>query len=248
MNKKSQSIDLAIIDTDNYVLANFAVDYTLKQKDFKELLIFTDAPEKWPNKSTIKINKIKSTSEYNRLVLSVLPNYIKSEFVLIIQFDGFALNKECFSPIFLEYDYIGAPWHHYKTLTVGNGGFSLRSKRLAEVVSCIPYVDENVPEDIFVCHHLHAELSRLQLDIAPEKIAKHFSFERPVPPHPTFGFHGIFNLPAIFSNAPEFLVENLSDKLIRSKINDLYPPLSAISTSAASALAKRFNQICNLPT
>ena len=40
---------------------------------------------------------------------------------------------------FFDYDYIGAPWPNNFVNRVGNGGFSLRSKKFLELTAKIPY-------------------------------------------------------------------------------------------------------------
>ena len=57
--------------------------------------------------------------------------------MLIIQHDGFILNHKAWDNEFLNYDYIGAPvyWMGNKLIEVGNGGFSLRSKKLLKIIA-----------------------------------------------------------------------------------------------------------------
>ena len=99
-----------------------------------------------------------------------------------------------------EYDYIGAPWSEGATppdQRVGNGGFSIRSRRLLEALRD-PELDYDPTrgEDQLICHTLRPVLeARHGIRFAPLDIAQRFSFERDGPVHPTFGFHGHFNLP-----------------------------------------------------
>ena len=81
---------------------------------------------------------------YSKFILQDLYRYVQTSHCLVIQADGFVLNPDRWQPKFLEYDYIGAPWPEKLTLhptqqildmkqnQVGNGGFSLRSKKLLE--------------------------------------------------------------------------------------------------------------------
>jgi hypothetical protein len=80
-------------------------------------------------------------------MLSDLFKYIETTHLLNIQWDGFVVRPSAWDPEFLKYDYIGAPWkvhphHHWPPFPdvtennrVGNGGFSLRSKKLMEFMS-----------------------------------------------------------------------------------------------------------------
>lgn len=93
--------------------------------------------------------------EYSLFVTFVLHRFIKTDFALIVQNDGWVLNGSAFREEFLEFDYIGAPSGHSQIITDGktenvklfdwtshyfsqkpgkvnfhmNGGFSLRSQR-----------------------------------------------------------------------------------------------------------------------
>ena len=67
-------------------------------------------------------------------------------------------------PKFLNYDYIGALWPHYKENQVGNGGFSLRSKKLLE--SSRKLIEENpdynlpLIEDDYICREKRLDLEK----------------------------------------------------------------------------------------
>jgi len=135
---------------------------------------------------------IRSRSDYSRFVIQELHKYIKTDFVLIVQWDGYIINPEAWNLQFLEYDYIGAvwPWHE-EGRRVGNGGFSMRSKRLCELTPQFPLTDYN--EDDQICHINREFLENQGIRFAPEEIARYFSFERELSDIKTFGFHGDFN-------------------------------------------------------
>ncbi len=121
-----------------------------------------------------------------------LADYCLGTHALVVQWDGFVVHPECWDSRFLEYDYIGAPWHALGD-AVGNGGFSLRSKRLLDALRQLD-VPEPHPEDYRICVTHRAELeSRFGIRFAPPDIAARFSWEAVEPPEPTFGLHGFFN-------------------------------------------------------
>ncbi len=89
---------------------------------------------------------------YSKFMLQDLYKFVDTKFCLVIQSDGFVINPNLWTNQFLEYDYIGAPWPNEISVynasinkidlaknRVGNGGFSLRSKRLLEVCSHIKF-------------------------------------------------------------------------------------------------------------
>lgn len=104
--------------------------------------------------------------EYSLFVVYALHQFIQTEFVIIVQEDGWVVNGNAWKEEFTEYDFIGAPIHiarvtnedgrsqtyhgfewtqfigNHKIKNVLNGGFSLRSKKFLEAPARfqIPYV------------------------------------------------------------------------------------------------------------
>jgi hypothetical protein len=148
----------------------------------------------------LNIDTIKSKADYSIFIFDQLANYIKTEFCLIIQYDGYVLHPELWNPEFLKYDYIGAPWWYSDKYNVGNGGFSLRSRKLLKAISSRQWTVKH-PEDECICRTYRQNLERYyDIHFAPEALAATFSYE---PHHPfekysfndnTFGFHGIPDL------------------------------------------------------
>lgn len=73
--------------------------------------------------------------------LRLLPRVITTDFTLVVQPDGFSVNPMAWDDNFWKYDYIGAVWPtmwgggpHWGGPIVGNGGFSLRSRRLCNAL------------------------------------------------------------------------------------------------------------------
>jgi hypothetical protein len=124
-----------------------------------------------------------------------VPFKVETSHLLIVQWDGFALDAAAWTDEFLAYDYIGAPWQWMAAdQQVGNGGFSLRSVRLmrflAEHASELPY---RFPEDDMICHHYRPALEQSGFRFAPPDLARRFSFEDRRSVASTFGFHGGWN-------------------------------------------------------
>jgi len=71
------------------------------------------------------------TSSYNEILTTPsFWNRIPAEKILVYQLDSIiCLNSPRKFTSFLQYDYIGSPWPWNKTTYVGNGGFSLRSRK-----------------------------------------------------------------------------------------------------------------------
>lgn len=158
----------------------------------------------------IKIGPIKSIKNYSDFVIYELFKFIETSHILIVQWDGYILNKREWNLDFLKYDYIGAPFiprdidKNYSIakngnfFIIGNGGFSLRSKKLLEAPSKYKLLDDkkftNFHEDGFFSV-LHREFLELKgFSWAPFEIAEKFSIESPISfqdlDNLPFGFHG----------------------------------------------------------
>lgn len=143
----------------------------------------------------INHSSINSRQAYSQFMLQELHKYIKTEFVLVVQWDGWVINASAWQPEFLDYDYIGAVWPwHPEGLRVGNGGFSLRSKRLLELTAEPKFVYKNLNEDDLICHVNRDYLVSNGIKFAPEELARYFSYERELSNLQTFGFHGDFHM------------------------------------------------------
>lgn len=136
--------------------------------------------------------KLGSKEAYSKFIIKELHKYIDTDYVLIVQHDGYVKNWQAWTDEFLKYDYIGAPWWYKDGMNVGNGGFSLRSKKLLKTIAELPLTIFH-PEDHMICRVHRKELEARGLTFAPEELASKFSFEGySQTGHYTnqFGFHG----------------------------------------------------------
>lgn len=189
---------LCCIDCYNQELSIKAIRHCLQLCQFGKILFFTDREYDIQNIELIKIPNIATKEQYSAFIIKELDKYIDTEFVLMIQYDGFIINPDSWSSDFQEYDYIGAKWRWYNDgLNVGNGGFSLRSKRLLKALSNNDIVLGSLEygEDTFICRTYRRYLEeKYSIKFAPESVADRFSYERSEPVGKTFGFHGLFNM------------------------------------------------------
>jgi hypothetical protein len=173
------------------------------------------------NVDVIPTNPITSHKAYSQIVLKQLYPHVATSHVLVIQWDGYVVNPDLWDDDFLSCDYVGAPWSDG---SVGNGGFSLRSRRLLLALQDPGFTDVAEAEDVAICGHYRARLiSEFKIVFAEVALARRFSFEMEVAPifagARTFGFHGVFNLPLVMS--PEelrVLVSQFSDAIVNSEM------------------------------
>lgn len=140
---------------------------------------------------------------YNTFCVDRMVDFVDTDHILIIHSDGYVQKPEAWEDLFLEYDYVGAVWDWYKTNKVGNGGFSLRSKRLLEILRGYRPPD-GAPEDDWICRGIRRKLEvEHGIKFAPEDVARRFSIEAYGVGYKdrwyngSFGFHGynVYGLP-----------------------------------------------------
>jgi hypothetical protein len=121
-----------------------------------------------------EIPHVNSYEAYNQFVVTELHKHFDTPHCLLIQWDGYVINPLAWRDEYLNYDYIGAPWPDN---VQGNGGFSLRSKKLCEVGD--GFIATNyAPEDVFVCRNFRSYYEDGGCAFAPVNIADMFSFEK----------------------------------------------------------------------
>lgn len=211
-------VSLLCVETRRPQLALHAMERCLRQIDFGECLLLspTSIPAH-PRIRHVAIPDITSTEQYSEFMVRRLGDYFSKEHVLVVQWDGFVTDASRWDPRFLDYDYIGAPWAG-RPVSVGNGGFSLRSRRLVEALQRIdtPVVH---PEDYCICERYRPELEDEHgIRFAPTEVASRFSWEEIPPAMPSFGFHAFFNFHRVLSESELLAYFDLCDDAILRSI------------------------------
>lgn len=220
LDLRKKSVSLCVISDRDPDLFLKTYLLTMKKVMFTKYYIFTSR-ENYSKVSFLrdKVNivlvpKFGNIFNYSMFLLKRLWDYIDTDYVLIIQDDSCVLYQDNWYDEFLDYDYIGAPFFEYlmrgryndPTLVfrypenaVGNGGFSLRSKRLLEIVAKYKNLDKIIErrgmrEDVLLTgdKEILELYDKNNIKIAPARIAANFSFESSTDffvPCP-FGIHG----------------------------------------------------------
>ena len=197
------NLTIVTLDSLNYEATSFAIDKTL---------------EIFPNAKVIQIGDRRyhdagefyevpkfDKKEHSRLCLQMVPDLVTTDWALFVQYDGFPTNPQYWTNDFLNYDYIGAPWNPAASgWDVGNGGFSLRSKKLLELSKQIKTnpdgPDKEWLEDQLICVTHRRWLMGNGINFPSKEVADQFSHEHPTGNYPSFGFHGSFNVPYYLSD------------------------------------------------
>jgi hypothetical protein len=166
-----------------------------------------------PEIEVVTIPRLNSSVAYSAFILSRLVDHVKTSHCLVVQWDGHILNPDAWRREFLDYDYIGASWPQFEDgHDVGNGGFSLRSRRLMEFCRN-PEFRPCHPEDIAIGRLNRAWLENRGMRFARRNVADAFATERSGDPLTSFGFHGVFNMPRAIGLDPFWQVYRTLDDL-----------------------------------
>lgn len=194
-NKPSlPNVTLMIVDCVNYPEAMLSFEHCRSYFDFGDAKVLTHFDINEPH--IVKIPKISSIQEYSIFMVKDLANYFTTDFVLVAQWDGFIWNANMWNDEFLKYDYIGAAWPGEllfpgvpKKFNVGNGGFSIRSKRLQDFMrDNFDNMTTHHAEDVMICQLNRAYLEASGFTFAPKELADKFSWECG-PKMDAFGVH-----------------------------------------------------------
>jgi len=191
-------VTLIAVDTANHALALRALQRSREQLQFARTLILTDripAGVELPGGIDVRtIAPLASRDAYSALMLKALLPHVETSHALIVQWDGYVVNAQAWDPAFLDCDYVGARWFWQPAgFRVGNGGFSLRSRRLLVALQD-PRVVLTGAEDLTIGHAFRPLLEREHgIRFADEETAERFAFEAAHPIGRPFGFHGLFN-------------------------------------------------------
>jgi hypothetical protein len=190
-----KDVTLCAVGSKDRLLTARALEISRGHCNFADSILFSHEPVEGSFRN-VKIERPKSMAEYTIFMVKQMNNFISTPFALVTQWDGYVIDPSAWREEFLQYDYIGATWPwKVDNMKVGNGGFSLRSKRLLEIMS-EPWFEilPNLGEDELICRAYRGTLEQKhQIRFAPPAVAERFSYERGIPEGPTFGFHGFFN-------------------------------------------------------
>lgn len=114
-------------------------------------------------------------------IFKIYAESFDTEYVINFHCDGFIQNPKAWSNSYLDYDYIGAPIYYGGKIFCGNGGFSLRSKKICQRAYEL-FIDNknylrNHNEDVVISYFLRNQLENEGFRIPSLDVASRFSTE-----------------------------------------------------------------------
>lgn len=195
---KLPNVTLAAMTSVNLYETICALKYSMQGIEFGDVMLITHRRPLFLPKGIHyrHTSRLKDIDAFNYKMVYELADYIDTEFVLLVHYDGFVVHPESWREEFLDYDYIGSPWplprndYAYRDskgeiCRVGNS-VSIRSKRLLEFprqanLKWEKMEDDNYNEDTFLCCKYKNVIEDAGMKFAPIEVAKYFGHEHMIP-------------------------------------------------------------------
>ena len=226
-------VTLLGIDCVNLERLQVAMDICQENIDFGAVKLLTSLSTDDPR--AVTISHISSIEDFSRFCIQDLNKYVDTDYVLLVQYDGFIINPQSWTPEFLNYDYIGAPlsWGKMQDedgdlkFIVGNGGFCLRSKKFLETSARFANegeIEKFHAEDMALCVWYRDLFEKEGLIYAPVDLGMKFSvvegygvYDKP------FGFHGLFNknMDSLLASHPDFPTHFFMPRIIHKRMKKM---------------------------
>ena len=204
MNLK-KDVTLICVDGVNPDIAYKSIRFCNKDIKFDNVkLLSFSIPSEYNNDiEFIQIEKM-SWEGYNDFIATKLNNYINTDFCLVVQTDGLIVNHDLW--VSLQNGKIRDFFILNKGKSrIGNGGFSLRSKKFLEESSKYESC-EGYGEDAYLCNIHYDDMVSRGIKFPSVEIASKFSIENPIRElgyswpnsdhnfntSKSFGFHGVY--------------------------------------------------------
>lgn len=195
-------LTLCAVDCQTPALSVLALLHAMRQVDFGRVVLFT---YDWlpavviPGIEVIDIEPIRTPAEHSQFVVRRLAAYIRSSHVLLTRWDSGVVNAAAWLDEFLVHDFVGAPWpDRPEGREVGQGGFSLRSRRFLRA-GADPRLTEEHPEDLVMCERQRDWLQQVHgISYAPAALARRFVADQDPVESWHFGCLGAQHLPGLY--------------------------------------------------
>jgi hypothetical protein len=184
-----------------------AIKYSMRELEFDRAILITPDDIQDDIVEIIKCEPL-NYEQYNHFIVYRLQEYINTTHCLLVQNDGYVVNPDKWQDEWMQYDYIGALWplpqddfsfrdQDGNIQRMGNGGFTLRSKKLLCAANDLDLEWKQYygfyHEDGFFCCHNRSKYESIGCKFATIEVAAEFSHETMVAENYgkiPFGFHG----------------------------------------------------------
>lgn len=224
------NVTLLFVETRAHKITARVIADCISKVNFGEILIYTDKPDLIPVAANVRYlyaPDFPTKKEAGQYYYQFAMHEVRTDFALMLEWDAGIKDVSMWTPEFFNYDYIGAPWNviagEENRLDVGNGGFTLMSKRLGDFL--IKHTGEYPSyTDWDICRKWRPLLETHHGFKWPGRdLAARFSWELTPQPEKVFGYHAAFTWPWMLDREEVITRAKLmteSDYLL-SKMGDL---------------------------
>lgn len=247
-------VTLLFVETRAHKITERVINDCLSKAKFGDVMIYTDKPDliPIPGARVYPVPDFPNKKLAGQFYYSKAMEKVETDFALMLEWDAGIFDPDKWLPDFFDYDYIGAPWNvrHDDPYDVGNGGFTLMSKRLGHFL-CEHTAQYPVATDWDICRIQRRHLEPMGFKWAPYPMATRFAWELAprCPDH--FGYHGAFRWIDVLSRdeivvRARFMTES---PYLLTKMKDIfrYAPLPWLEQEIGEEAWKRYAEVVPQP-
>jgi hypothetical protein len=215
MKLQLPNVTLFCLDCEKVNRAIRVLEHCRSLCDFGAIQYMTSLTPTYPHTPIPEIrgrdgNRTEGLVLYSEFMLRESYRHIQTSHFLTVQHDGWVLHPDRWDPAWLEYDYIGPLYVQYPK--VGSGGFSLRSRRIMELVSTMApaYTPGRMWEDGVISLDLRHALENKGCRFPAPEVAAQFAYGGNAHAYQSkpFGFHGFYALDTLLGGTGADIARN----------------------------------------
>lgn len=190
------NVTLLFVETRAHDITKRVIDDCLMKANFGDVLIYSDQPARIPVPGARYelVPDFPNKRLAGQFYYAAAMEKVETDFALLMEWDAGIIDPINWKPEFLGYDYIGAPWNTSDDMKVGNGGFTIMSKRFGHFL-CRNRAAFPVCTDWDICRTRRPQINLRPENFtwAPYALAQDFSWELAPRSPVSFGWHGAFH-------------------------------------------------------
>lgn len=251
----SSSVSLVILETRYHELARLALQHWTRRINFHEVIVFSDQ-NIMPGSKWVPVNPLlDENKDYGDILVRGMWPFVKSDYMILINWDTLLRDQSAWTTEFFDYDYIGSmwPWQAPHSDNTDHCGISWRSRRLLDAMRypAVESITDAVP--YHVSHHMEKIMrDKFNIRISDQDMDRRFVLEFEQDDGKSFAVRGLWNIINVFSRdisesyvlgMPAMMWDDLSaaHEIVAALINREYFDLLRFHSPTIKASANYIN-------